>query len=339
MRAVQRIVLHPNFGLAAIVLLLGIFLTAFAGTHTDRVTGATVNNFLNPSTLVQVMTDTSFFAIMAVGMTLVIVSGGIDLSIGSIYALCGVGMALILRANPTMPVPLAFLLCCAIGLVAGLFNGSMVAKLNVHPFIITLGTMWIYRGIAFVSSKAESLLVPPGLTEFAKNTLGMKAGLYPVPMLVMLLVVAVGAFYLQKTVPGRYIVAVGGNSEAARYSGLPIGRIVTGVYVVTGLTAAIAAFMGASYYGSASSNDANGYELYVVASAVVGGASLKGGRGTVLGAFLGALLIVLIRQAIRTLGLDQNYEWIIVGTAVIIAVVLDRWSAISAERRALKVSL
>jgi ribose transport system permease protein len=128
---------------------------------------------------------------------------------------------------------------------------------------------------------------------------------------------------------------VGGNIEASRFAGLRVGRVLNGVYAVAGVTAGLAAFVGASYYGSASSIDANGYELYVIASAVVGGTSLVGGKGSAVNVMLGALLIILIRRSITTLGFDQNYEWIIVGCAIIIAVVLDRISArLSAKRLA-----
>jgi ribose transport system permease protein len=120
------------------------------------------------------------------------------------------------------------------------------------------------------------------------------------------------------------VFAIGGNLEASRYSGLRVDRITLGVYMISGLSAGVAAFVGASFYGSATSSDANGYELYVIAAAVVGGASLIGGKGSAISATLGAILIVMIRQAIRTLHLDQNYEWIIIGGAMIIAVVLDQ---------------
>jgi ribose transport system permease protein len=129
------------------------------------------------------------------------------------------------------------------------------------------------------------------------------------------------------------VFALGGNPEASRFAGLNLRRITIGVYVVSGLTAGIAAFLGAGYYGSASCVDATGYELYVIASAVVGGASLSGGKGSALNALLGAVLIVLIRQSIRTLHLDQNYEWIIIGTAIILAVVLDQASNRLTSRR------
>jgi ribose transport system permease protein len=221
----------------------------------------------------------------------------------------------------------------SVGVACGLLNGALVVGLRVHPFIITLGTMWVLRGIAFVTTQAESILVPQSVTRVTKASLGLGGGLYPVPMLCMLAMTIVGALYLTRTTMGRRIFAFGGNLEASRFAGLPLARIQIGVFAVAGFTAGIAAFLGASFYGSASSGDAQGYELYVIASAVVGGASLSGGKGSAVGATLGAMLIVLIRQSIRTLHLDQNYEWIVIGCAIIIAVVVDRWSTGVASRR------
>ena len=323
-------------GLVLVILLLGTILALSAGTHLDRVTGEPINNFLNSYTLMQTVTDASFFVIMAVGATVVIISGGIDLSIGSVYALAGVTTAMVLRAlgpmSPESTVSIAVILCVGIGLMCGLVNGLMVVGLKVHPFIVTLGTMWIFRGVAFVTSKAESILVPQALTDVVKLSAGENA-LYPMPMVIMLLITIIGGIYLSRTVMGRHIFAVGGNVEASRYAGLRIGRVMIGVYMVSGLTAGIAAFVGSSYYGSASCADATGYELYVIAAAVVGGASLSGGRGSAVNAMLGAILIVLIRQSIRTLHFDQNYEWIIIGCSIIIAVVLDRMNQRMTVRR------
>ncbi len=333
----RRTLSSPQAGLVLVVLLLGGLLTAFAGSHVDPRSGQVVNNFLNSYTLIQTATDASFFAIMAVGATIVIISGGIDLSVGSIYALAGVTTAMVLRSlgpmDPLTTVAIGLTVSLGLGLICGAINGSLVVGLGVHPFIITLGTMWIVRGIAFVASSAESILLPRSLTDVAKASLGLAEALYPVPMLVMVIVAALGSVYLIRTVGGRRVFAVGGNQEASRFSGVPIGRVKVQVYVVSGLTAGLAAFMGASFYGSASCADATGYELYVIASAVVGGASLAGGKGSAVGALLGAVLIVLIRQSIRTLHFDQNYEWIIIGCAIIIAVVLDQASARFTVRR------
>jgi ribose/xylose/arabinose/galactoside ABC-type transport system permease subunit len=338
MRAfVHRIVGSQESGLVLVVILVTLSLALLAGSHPDRVTGASVNNFWNANTLVQTATDASFFAIMAIGATMVIISGGIDLSVGSIYALAGVSMALVLRAMGPMgsgtTVFAGLAVCLGVGLVCGVLNGALVVGLRVHPFIITLGTMWILRGIAFVATKAESIIVPPALTAVVKASIGLSSTLYPVPMLTMIGVTVLGTIYLQRTVMGRHIFAFGGNAEASRFAGLSLSRIQIGVFAVSGLTAGLAAFLGASFYGSASSGDAQGYELYVIASAVVGGASLIGGKGSALGAMLGALLIVLIRQSIRTLHFDQNYEWIVIGCAIIVAVVVDQWSTRAGARR------
>jgi ribose/xylose/arabinose/galactoside ABC-type transport system permease subunit len=327
---IHRLAGSQETGLVIVVVLLTIVLTLLAGSHPDRATGQMVNNFWNANTIIQTLTDASFFAIMAIGATLVIITGGIDLSVGSIYALSGVSMALVLRNHQSAgAVPLVLLglfVCVGVGLLCGLINGALVVGLKVHPFIITLGTMWILRGIAFVITKAESILLPPAITAVTKAPLGLGGGLYPVPMLCMLAVMVLGAIYLTRTVMGRHIFAFGGSVEASRFAGLSLSRIQIGVFAISGLTAGIAAFLGASFYGSASSGDAQGYELYVIASAVVGGASLNGGKGSAVGATLGALLIVLIRQSIRTLHFDQNYEWIVIGCAIIIAVVIDQWS-------------
>ncbi len=320
-----------------VLVLVTLALTLLAGSHIDRSSGVSVNNFWNANTLVQTATDASFFAMMAIGATMVIISGGIDLSVGSIYALAGVIMAMTLRSMGPMgdgtTAWTALAICAGIGLLCGLLNGALVVILRVHPFIITLGTMWVLRGVAFVTTKAESILVPTSLTHVAKASLGMSVGLYPVPMLAMVALTIIGAIYLTRTVMGRHIFAFGGNVEASRFAGLSLARIQIGVFAISGLTAGLSAYLGASFYGSASSGDGQGYELYVIASAVVGGASLIGGKGSALGAMLGALLIVLIRQSIRTLHFDQNYEWIVIGCAIIVAVVIDQWSTRVTARR------
>ena len=333
----HRLTTSQESGLLLVIALLTLALALLAGSHLDRRTGAVVNDFWNSYTLMQTGTDASFFAIMAIGATVVIIAGGIDLSVGSIYALAGVMMALLLRsAGPMAPMPTVLLgltACLGVGLACGLINGALVVSLRVHPFIVTLGTMWVLRGIAFVASQAESILTPAPLTALAKASLGLGAGLYPVPVLTMAALAVIGTLYLTRTVMGRHVFAFGDNLEASRFAGLPLSRIQVGVFAVSGLTAGLAAFLGASFYGSASSGDAQGYELYVIASAVVGGARLMGGKGSALGATLGALLIVLIRQSIRTLHVDQNYEWIVIGCAIILAVAVDQWSARLTARR------
>ncbi|MEW6203019.1 MAG: ABC transporter permease [bacterium] len=339
---IRKIFQSQSGGLLLVIFAMVAVLTTFSGSHLDPVTSRQVNNFLNPNTMLQMAIDATPFAIMAVGMTMVIISGGIDLSVGSIYALSGVLMAMALRPiydAPTLQTVVAgLIICVGIGLLCGLINGILVVGLGVHPFIITLGSMWVLRGIAFVASKAESILVPDSLIGAIKSSLGLGAALSPIPMLVMFAFTAAGSIYLTRTVAGRHIFAVGGNRDASRYAGLRLNRILISVYTISGLAAGIAAFLGGGYYGAACCIDANGYELFVIASAVVGGASLMGGKGNAINAMLGAVLITLIKQSIITLRIDENYQWIIIGCAIIIAVVLDQTSALLSERRMVKVA-
>ena len=219
---VAKILSSAQAGLLLVILCLVVLLTLLAGSHPDRITGEPVNNFLNSYTLIQTATDASFFAIMAVGATIVIISGGIDLSVGSIYALAGVMTAMALRAyapESSLATALSGLgVSIGVGVACGLLNGLMVVGLRVHPFIITLGTMWILRGIAFVASEAQSIGLPAALTAIAKAPLGLRESLYPVPTLVMLAVTAAGAVYLRETVMGRHVFAIGGNPEASRFA-------------------------------------------------------------------------------------------------------------------------
>lgn len=321
---------------------LGLLLVIFALWGTLAILAG--GRFVNWGVQINYFKDTSIVAIMAVGMTAVIISGGIDLSVGSIYALAGVASAMVLQnpdPNSSMwaitLVGIATALAVAVG--CGLINGIAVVGLKVHPFIITLGTMLVFRGVAFVATKARSIgNFPETFTDLARSNLGLHwlgvpRFVQPVPMLVMFAVTALGVMYLNAMVAGRHVYAVGGNLETARFSGLRTNGILVGVYVLVGLSAGVATTLANGIYGSASSARGVGYELRVIAAAVVGGASLSGGRGSAFGALLGALLIQLISQGISSLRIDQNYNDIIIGFAIVVAVVLDHVSRQLAERR------
>jgi ribose/xylose/arabinose/galactoside ABC-type transport system permease subunit len=345
-RFASRIFGAQEAGLLGIVLLLGLSLAAFGGNleYRDRTTGEVnaMNRFANWENIDKLLKNTSFFAIMAIGVSFVIVTGGIDLSIGSTYCLAAVAGALFLGsqwpfewtagAPPILIVPAGILLCLAVGLLGGLLNGSMVVLLGVHSFIITLGTMGVFRGVAFVMTEAQAITGFP--EQFTDGLIRCEIlGLNPVPMAIMVAVAAVATVYLTSTVAGRHVYAVGGNEEAARFSGLPVDRVKLKVYAFAGLSAGIAAMITLGYYGSADSSTGKGYELDVIAAAVVGGASLSGGRGTALGALLGALIIQMISNGIIILQIDQNYSQIIIGTVIVLAVVLDRINAALRQRR------
>jgi len=301
------------------------------------------NKFLNAQNLAQVAKDTSIYGIMAVGVTFVIISGGIDLSIAAIFALASVLGAIVFQhfgpdgAEPGarwLGLILGTLTCLGVGGLCGLLNGSMIVALGVHPFIITLGTMSIYRGAAFVVTNGQSI---GGFPKLLRDIIRWETGdgIYPTPPALMILVAIAGGLYLSRMSAGRRIYAVGGNEVASGYSGIGVNRVKLSVYVFSGLSAGIAALISLGYYGAGSSGDGQGYELIVIAAAVVGGASLAGGKGSALGALLGAVVIQLINAGIVTLGINQNYSQIIIGAVVVIAVVLNQLNQWLARRRLL----
>jgi ribose/xylose/arabinose/galactoside ABC-type transport system permease subunit len=330
-----------ELGLLLVILAIGTLLSIYG--YFDAAPGRE-NTFLNPANLIdQIATPMSYYAIMAVGMTLVIVTGGIDISVGSTMALSGLAAAWALQnlrvdAPTWLVLLIAIALPITVGLLCGLINGALVVA-GMHPFIVTLGTMSVFRGIAVVvpSTLLRSQTLPsPGhylpdaLAHFMQWRL---ANLRVMPTIIMLTVAGWGWFYLSQTIGGRAIYAVGGNEEAARFSGLPTRSIKLRVYAVAGITAGIAGMVSLGRFGAISTNTANGYELTVVAAAVVGGASLSGGRGSAIGALLGALVIALIEDGINTLHLNSEYKKIITGSAIIIAVAIDQFSTYLRARR------
>jgi ribose/xylose/arabinose/galactoside ABC-type transport system permease subunit len=352
-------------GLIVVIIVLGALLSIFGGkvkvplfqTNAEgerervfRVNAAgereavivEKNKFFNAQNLAQLAKDTSFIAIMAVGATFVIISGGIDLSVGAIYALSSVLAAMVFHqygasgphsaTSPWLSVALGILVCLGVAAFCGLLNGSMIVALKVHPFIITLGTMAIFRGIAFVITKGQSIgEFPEAFRTLVRWEVG--DGLSLVPLGIMVVIAVIGGIYLSRQSAGRRVYAIGGNELASRFSGIRIERVKLSVYFFAGLTAGIAATLSLGYYGGATSGDGQGYELNVIAAAVVGGASLSGGKGSALGALLGALIIQMISSGIVILGIDQNYSQIIIGSVVIVAVLLDQFNNWLARRR------
>jgi len=316
-----------------IVLIALVAVLSFYGWH-DAAVGRP-NTFLNFDNLIDgVATPMSYYAIMAVGLTIVIITGGIDISVGSIMALAALGGAAALQSLPPdasawQVLPIAFGVPLLIGLACGLINGGLIVGLSLHPFIVTLGTMSIFRGLANVLP-AEKTLPSAGRRlpqAFTTDFMRIEVfGIQPMPLIIMLVCVAIGWIYLRYLIAGRETYAIGGNEEAARFSGLSVGAIKLRTYAISGLCAGLAGMVSLGRFGTASTSTGTGYELTVIAAAVVGGASLIGGRGTALGALLGTLIIALIENGIIILRLAQEYRLVIVGLAIIVAVSLDRFS-------------
>lgn len=329
-----------------VIAIVMAALTIFGGTTTvpvtDRQTGVVlrddagrpvreeVNTFLNTRNLIQLANNASFIAVMAVGMTAVIVTAGIDLSVGSIYALAGILAAMLIqRMSPDSSTPVAVgalvLAASAVGALLGLANGAMIVGFRLHPFIITLGTLSAYRGIALLTTRGQTVTGLPESIQngFFKEDFGLGL-VHPTNTLIMLVVALAGWFVLRHTVFGRRIFAVGGNETAARYAGIPVGRVKLWVYTIMGALAGLSAAMAVGYFGSATTGAGQAYELRVIAATVIGGASLAGGRGTALGAVLGAIVIELINNAITILRIDNNYLLVVTGAAIVLAAVIDR---------------
>jgi ribose/xylose/arabinose/galactoside ABC-type transport system permease subunit len=350
MKAGLKIPRLKETGLLGVMIALALALTLFGGSlkipepHTGSI--QTVNKFLRADNLSILANNASFFAIMAIGEAFVIITGGIDLSVGAIYCLSAVSGAMFLSYfgpaglgashSALWVVPAAIFLCISVGTLCGFLNGAGIVWLRIHPFVVTLGTMAIYRGVAFVMTKAQAFTnFPASFTDglIRRPFMWHAHAVYLVPLIIMVCITIFAGWYLKHTVTGRHLFAVGGNEQAALFSGLPVGKLKLKVYAFSGMTAGIAAVIMLGYYGSASSEAGSGYELEVIAAAVVGGASLAGGRGTALGALLGALIIQMIGNGIIILNIDQNYSQIIIGLVIILAVLWDRINSAMREKR------
>jgi len=284
---------------------------------------ATINPlFLTPGNLLNMVRQVSFNAIIAMGMTFVIITAGIDLSVGSILALTAVvGASLVRTETPIVPVPVAILIGLGIGAACGAINGAFITRGRLAPFIVTLVMMTVARGGAQLFTKGRP--VTGLLPQFDVLGSGLCFGV-PVPIFVLALVVALSYFLLNWTRFGRYLYAVGGNERAALASGIKVQRVKLLVYIYSGMAAALVGLMLSARLNSASPILGFGYELDAIAACVIGGASLDGGRGAVAGTLVGALIIGTISNGLDILNISAYYQQIIKGLIILIAVLLDK---------------
>jgi len=274
--------------------------------------------FLTISNLLNVLEQSSINAIIAVGMTFVIITAGIDLSVGSILAFSGVVMASALQSG--IPLPLALLTGLATGTVCGLVNGALISVGKLPPFIVTLGMMSVARGAALVFTDGRPV---SGFSEGFRWLATGKVLFIPMPLIIMLLVYLIAHIVLTKTKFGRYTYAIGGNEEATRLSGVNVKFHKTMVYTLCGLTSAIAAILLTARLNSAQPIAGIMYELDAIAATVIGGTSLMGGEGKLTGTLIGALIMGVLRNGLNILGVSSFLQQIIIGSVIIIAVLLD----------------
>jgi len=297
-----------------IVVVLAVFVA---------VTTAVQHRFLGASNIQFVLVDTSTFALLALGETMVVLSRNVDLSVGSVVGLSAYLSAQLFADHPGIPIPVVFLAGLGIGLACGIANGIMVAGGRVPSLVVTLATLYIIRGIDILivgGSEVDASSLPNAFLDIPKDTI---FGIPDIAIGVALLI-AIGAYYLRTFRSGRDLYAIGSNPEAARLAGLPVGRRVFTAFAASGAIAGIAGVLWGAQYGTVNSTAGTGYELQVVSAVVVGGVAIFGGSGTVVGAALGALLLSTISSALYVLGISPFWDQAIWGFLLIVAIALDQ---------------
>ena len=294
-----------------LVFIIMIFILAFL---TDSF--FTINNALN------VLRQVSIFGMLAVGMTFVIITGGIDLSIGSTLALAGIVATIIAHPDPRYPVFVIILVGIAAGSLVGLVNGLIIAFSNVTPFIVTLGMMTIARGATLTISSGRPHIDLSA--EFQHVGQGMLFGGVPIPIFFLLAIIVIGFIILHKTKIGRYVYAIGGNEMAAKVSGVNIAGIKIFVYTLMGIICGLSGVLLASRTNAGSPVAGSGYELYAIAAVVIGGTRLSGGRGTILGSIVGTLILGILSNGLDILNVSSYIQQILTGVIIIGSVWIDQ---------------
>lgn len=274
--------------------------------------------FLTTSNMTSILLQAAVYVIMALGMSFVLMTGGIDLSQGSLLALVGVVSASILES--TNSIPLAIIASIIVGAAVGAANGLVVSCLKIPPFIMTLSTMYLCRGLTLVITQATPITVK---NEGFKWLGGGSVLGIPVPVIIFLIAAFVGQFILSYTATGRYVLAVGSNREAARLSGVKTRWNECKVYIISGIMVAIAGIVYVARLGAAQATAGESYEMEAVAASVLGGTSVLGGEGGIIGTVMGAIVVAIIRNAIVLLNVSTYYQQMITGAVILIAVIVD----------------
>ena len=280
------------------------------------------SQFLTVSNWTIIITQVSINALLAFGVTFVIITGGIDLSVGSIVAVAGV-VAALLASQPDLPLFVSIFGGLLAGLVFGLLNGFIITKSKIAPFIVTLGIMTIGRGLALILSKGRPISNLSDSFNFigGGNIFGI-----PFPIIVLVIVFIISYLLLKNTVFGRYVYAIGGNEQAAWASGINVNKIKMAVYALCGTLAGLAGILLTSRITTGQPNAGAGFELDAIAAAIIGGTSTTGGIGTISGTLIGALLIGVINNGLDLLNVSSYYQQVIMGAIIIGAVLLDSWN-------------
>jgi ribose transport system permease protein len=281
--------------------------------------------FLDAANLQNLARLIGIYGIFSIGLGLVIITGGIDLSVGSVFALLGVLLSIFL-VEWQMPAALAVFAVIGIATFLGLINGLLVTRVKIQPFIVTLCGLLFYRGLArfIASDETKGFGAASGFETLQSLATGSVAGI-PMPFIILVVISVVMWVVLHRSIYGRYLFAVGRNETAARFSGINSNKVVTGAYVLCGLLAGIAGVLLAFYTNSISpSSHGNFYELYGIAAAVLGGCSLRGGEGSIIGILIGTALLQVLQNLVNLLGIPSSLNFAVMGAVILIGVVADQ---------------
>ena len=290
----------------AIVIALVFMVTIFSIINPIYVSGGNLVDIIEQSTI---------NGLLAIGMTFAIITGGIDLSIGSSFAIVIVGVGMLLNAG--VPPLLAVVIGLILGFALGIVNGLLITKMKLQPFIATLGMMSVYRGIAYTMTKGWPVLNMPG--DYRRMMDGDLLFGIPVSVIILFAFAFIGYIYLKYIPHGTYLYAIGSNEEATRLSGVRVNLSKSLAYGITGISAALAGMVLLARLGTGEPTAGNGYELNAIAAAAIGGTSLAGGKGTMLGTLLGAILLSALKNGLIVVGVDTFYQYIATGLIIVIA--------------------
>lgn len=308
---------RSNMGIICVMLIIGIGLSFMTP------------NFLTGNNIISVLRQISNNIFLALGMTMVIILGGIDLSVGSIVAMTGTLTVGFIVTNG-MPMGVAIVIGLALGTLVGFFNGFIVTTFKVPAFIVTLSTMNIAKGIAYIYSGGQSTRITSDA--YAMIGTGYLFGVIPLPVAYMIVLIILFAFILNKTKFGTYIYAVGGNRESARLSGVPIKAVEIMVFTITGLLAAFAGIVLSSRMYSGQPSAGDGYEMDAIAACVLGGVSMSGGIGHVSGTVIGAIVIGTISNGLNLMGVSSFWQLVVKGIIIMVAVIIDSQKELISEK-------
>ena len=299
-----------NIGIIIALVAMFIFLTVFPTTR---------STFLTPKNMFNILRQNASNLFLATGMTMVFILGGIDLSVGSVIALSGV-VAAGCVVNFGLPEAVGFIAAIAVGAAVGLFNGFIICKTDIPPFIVTLASMNITKGIALVLTGGAPIRC---MTDAFKFPGAGYVGPVPTPVILMFIIFILAALMINKTQLGRHIYAVGGNVQAAKFSGISVQKVKFIVYAYTGVMAGIAGVVIASRLYSGQPTAGDGAEMDAIASVVVGGTSMSGGSGRIGGTLIGVLIIGVLNNGLNLMGVDSNFQYIVKGLVILLAVYVD----------------